>query len=145
MRQLDLENQSAAYLCGRLLATLERIQYLAVHPKATLVDRFYGSASSAPMAVYPSLLRTSQSHLGKLRKASPGLHRALQAQLEEILSGISEFPRVLTLNEQGLFALGYYHQRAEDRRRASAGKADKDKSESDDNLEPTDDQAEVQA
>ena len=97
------------------------------------------------MAVYPSLLRTSQSHLGKLRKASPGLHHALQTQLEEILSGVSEFPRVLTLNEQGLFALGYYHQRAEDHRRASAGKVGKDKSERDENLEPTDDQAEVQA
>ena len=38
------------------------------------------------------------------------------AHIEILLCSSS--PRVLTLDEQGLFALGYYHQRAHDRAQA---------------------------
>ena len=119
MRELNLERDDPGYLCGRLLATLERAQISAVHAKATIVDRFYGSASSAPLSVFPRLIRGSQSHLAKLRKERPGAYYALQGQLEETLSQLQAFPSVLTLAEQGSFALGYYHQRADDRRHAS--------------------------
>ncbi|MGH7772327.1 MAG: type I-C CRISPR-associated protein Cas8c/Csd1, partial [Candidatus Binatia bacterium] len=125
MASLDVGNRNTAYLCGRLLAVLEAIQYQAVRPKATLVDRFYGTASSAPASVFGHLLRGGQNHLTKLRKESPGAHTNLQKRLEEILDGIdaaSGYPRVLTLQEQGLFGLGYYHQRAADRSAAIARK-----------------------
>jgi CRISPR-associated protein Csd1 len=36
--------------------------------------------------------------------------------------GLTRFPLVLTLPEQGLFALGYYHQRADDRAAARASR-----------------------
>lgn len=121
MEELDLGNRTPAYLCGRLLAVLEFIQKQAQGTgiKATLVDRYYGTASAAPASVYGRLLRTAQSHLAKVRKEKPGAHGALQRLLEEILSGLkpspeapSGFPLTLKLDEQGLFALGYYHQRA---------------------------------
>lgn len=125
MASLDPENRNSAYLCGRLLAVLEAIQYQAVRPKATLVDRFYGTASSAPASVFGHLLRGGQNHLAKLRKERPGAHANLQKRLEDIHDGIEAangFPRVFTLQEQGFFGLGYYHQRAADRAAAIAHK-----------------------
>ena len=124
MVQLDPSNDSPAYRCGRLLAVLEEVQYHAIPgAKATIVDRFFGSASSAPASVFGRLLRGAQPHLAKLRRDRPGAYFALQVRLEEIQSGLSGFPRFLTLEGQGLFALGYYHQRAHDRAQARAAKA----------------------
>jgi CRISPR-associated protein Csd1 len=115
----DDPRKRSAYLCGCLLAALERIQKAAVPgAKATITDRFYGTASSAPASVFGRLLRLGQSHLGKLRKEKPGVHAILQHQLEEIQKGLASFPRTLTLEQQGLFSLGYYHQRARDRAEA---------------------------
>lgn len=125
------EHPSSAYQCGRLLAVLESIQQKAVSAKATLVDRYYGAASSAPASVFGPLLRDAQAHLAKLRKTNRGAYEALSQRLEGVLVHFdsSGFPRVLTLEDQGLFALGYYHQRAHDRaaarnRRESQDKAD---------------------
>ncbi len=122
MVELDLSNSSPAYRCGRLLAELEAAQTAAIPgAKATIVSRFYGTASSAPASVFGHLLTGAQAHLTKLERDNPGAHGRLQRNLEEIQAGLSRFPRVLTLEEQGLFALGYYHQRAHDRAQAKAG------------------------
>jgi len=112
LEKLDTNIQDPAYLCGRLLAILEGIQKAALPGiNATIVDRFYGTASTAPASVFSRLLRGSQSHLGKLRKEKPGLYYRWQQHLEAVISDLSHFPSVLTLEEQGYFALGYYHQR----------------------------------
>lgn len=121
MVQLDPEYPSAAYHCGRLLAVLEEVQRLAVPgAKATIVDRFFGTASSAPASVFGRLLRGAQPHLAKLERDRPGAYRALQRRLEDVQARLAGFPRTLTLEDQGLFALGYYHQRAYDRAEARA-------------------------
>jgi CRISPR-associated protein Csd1 len=127
MTQLDADHQDPAYLCGRLLAVLERIQQAAI-PGAgtTITDRFYGTFSSAPASVAGVLLRKSQAHLAKLRKERPGAERALQGKLEEIQARLTNFPRTLNLEQQGLFGLGYYHQRAQDRADAIARKQQQD-------------------
>jgi CRISPR-associated protein Csd1 len=122
MVRLDETNTQPAYLCGRLLALLERVQMLAVSPKATLIDRFYGTASTAPASVFARLLKGAQPHLGKLRKERFGAYSALQSRLEEVMTNLSGFPKVLSLEEQGWFSLGYYHQRAWDRAQAKARK-----------------------
>lgn len=110
---MDTKTQeSPAYLCGRLLAVLEYAQQAAVNPKATLVDRFYGAASSAPASVFGNLLRNAQNHLGDLRKNKPGLHNVLQREMEDVLSKLSGFPSMLNMRDQAVFALGYYYQRA---------------------------------
>lgn len=124
MTKLDIENQDPAYLCGRLLAVLENIQYLAVPgAKATLIDRYYGSASSAPASVFGTLMRGAQPHLAKLRKEREGAYHALQKRLEDICSGLPSYPNTLNMNDQAVFALGYYHQRAEDRAARAQAKA----------------------
>ncbi len=121
MVQLDQDNPSPAYRCGRLLAVLEQIQHQAI-PSAgqTIVDRFFGTASSAPASVFARLIRGAQPHLGKLERDRRGAYVALQRRMEDILAGLpsSGFPRTLTLVDQGVFALGYYHQRAFDRAQA---------------------------
>jgi CRISPR-associated protein Csd1 len=65
-------------------------------------------------------MRGAQPHLNKLRASKPGTYDALQRKLEEIQANLPSYPLVLTLEEQGLFALGYYHQRAQDRAERSA-------------------------
>jgi CRISPR-associated protein Csd1 len=116
MAQLDPVNTSPAYLCGRLLAVLEDIQRAAIPgAKATIVDRFFGTASSAPASVFGRLMRGAQPHLSKLERDNPNAYRALQRRMETVAAQISGFPRTLTLEEQGMFSLGYYHQRAQQR------------------------------
>ncbi len=114
MAQLDLQNPDPAYRYGRLLAVLAEIQDAAIG-KAAIVDRFYGTASSAPASVFGRLLRGAQPHLAKLERDKRWLYLILEQRLEEILSGIDGFQNTLTLEQQGLFALGFYHQRAHGR------------------------------
>jgi CRISPR-associated protein Csd1 len=121
MTELDMASTNPAYLCGRLLAVLEDIQRAAIPgAKATIVDRFFGTASSAPASVFGRLLRGAQPHLSKLERDNPNAYRALQRRMEEVASRLDGFPRTLTLEEQGLFSLGYYHQRAHSRAEAIA-------------------------
>lgn len=109
MVMLDPTNTHPAYLLGRLFATLEKIQEEASpNLNATIRDRYYGAASSTPVAVFTTLLRLHNHHLGKLSKG-----RAVQMErlVGEIMGGLDDFPRILALPDQGRFALGYYHQR----------------------------------
>lgn len=106
---LDPTNTHPAYLLGRLFSTLEKIQEEASPGlNATIRDRYYGAASSTPVAVFTTLLRLHNHHLGKLSKG-----RAVQMErlVGEIMGGLDDFPRILALPDQGRFALGYYHQR----------------------------------
>ncbi|MHB1455616.1 MAG: type I-C CRISPR-associated protein Cas8c/Csd1 [Armatimonadota bacterium] len=111
MEKLDTSNESPGYLCGRLLAELEAAQKAAIKPKTTLVDRFYRSASSAPASVFGVLMGGLQAHMSKLRRDRPDIYVSIDKNLQEITSRIGEFPKVLVLKEQAMFALGYYHQK----------------------------------
>jgi CRISPR-associated protein Csd1 len=127
MSGLDTSNQDPAYLCGRLLAELNEIQRQALgQTNTTVIDKFYGSASSAPASVFGNLLDNAQNHLSKLRKSREGAANALDARLMEIMDGLDSFPKTLTLPEQAMFALGFYHQRAADRRAARERKEARD-------------------
>jgi len=132
MAQLEPTEQRPAYLCGRLLAVLEAVQYAAQGKiNTTLVDRFYGAASTAPASVFGNLLGDVQAHLAKLRKTRPAACTALQQRLETVMRGLPSFPRTLSLQDQALFGLGYYHQRAQDRADAQARKAAGDAAQTD--------------
>ena len=116
MEQLELSETRPAYLCGRLLAVLEEVQRAAQGKiNTTLVDRFFGAASTAPASVFGNLLGDAQPHLAKLRRTRPGVYQALQQRLEAVMVNLPAFPPTLTLKDQALFSLGYYHQRAHDR------------------------------
>lgn len=106
---LDLVNTNIAYRLGRLFAVLEKIQEEA-NPgiNATIRDRYYGAASSTPVAVFTTLLRLKNAHLKKL---AAGRVVWFEKLLGEVLGEITDFPKHLPLPDQGRFALGYYHQR----------------------------------
>lgn len=117
MTTINEDCKDAAYLCGRLLAQLDYIQHRALGKvNATIVDRFYGTASTAPAVVFPRLLRGAQPHLATIRQKRnqpvKGYMDYLDKDLAKLLEDLSSFPSVLTLSEQGMFALGFYHQKA---------------------------------
>jgi CRISPR-associated protein Csd1 len=120
----DFEGEELwAYNCGRLLAEIEAVQRAALgQVNATVTDRYFGAASSTPGTVFPALVRNAQNHLGKLRRTNRGKHAALEAKILEIKAGIGDFPKTLTMRSQGLFALGYWHQRARDLAEAKAAR-----------------------
>ncbi|MCC6728999.1 MAG: type I-C CRISPR-associated protein Cas8c/Csd1 [Chthonomonadales bacterium] len=117
MAELDEASAAPAYLCGRLLAELEAVQRTALgKTNVTIVGRYYGAASSAPAVAFGVLLaHANKAHLPKIRKKSEPAYNALQNRLAEIAAPLKAFPTSLNLREQGLFSLGYYHQRAADR------------------------------
>ena len=105
---LDEKRKDPAYRSGRLFAALEKTQKDALgNIGSTVRDRFYSSASATPRSVFPRLLRTYQHHLSKL---SPGAKVNREKLMQQILDSMEDFPAHLNLAEQGLFALGYYHQ-----------------------------------
>jgi CRISPR-associated protein Csd1 len=113
---LDLSNTNTGYRLGRLFAGLEKIQEDA-NPgiNATIRDRFYGAASSTPVAVFTTLLRLKNHHISKLKGEKPGLavkrEKLIGEIMEEGLDGNVGFSTTLSLADQGRFAIGYYHQR----------------------------------
>lgn len=118
---LNTESRDPAYLCGRLFAAFDRLQYLALGSvNAGVAERFYASASVTPALVMGRLFRNAQFHLAK---AGGGIAENVRKDFEEISCALGDkFPPSLDLEGQGRFALGYYHQKAEYRRRTAERK-----------------------
>ena len=108
--ELDVSQASVGYQLGRLFAVLEKIQEEA-NPgiNATIRERFYGSACATPVTVFANLLRLKNHHLAKLENKGRVIN--FERLLGEIMGNLRDFPAHLNLHEQGLFAIGYYHQR----------------------------------
>jgi CRISPR-associated protein Csd1 len=107
---LDRERMEPAYLAGRLFAALERVQTDALGRdlNTTIKDKYFSSACATPAVVFPRLIRLNTFHLAKL---DGGLRVVREKLVGEIVSGLDRFPKFLNLEEQGLFTIGYFHQR----------------------------------
>jgi len=107
---LDTNNTNVGYRLGRLFAVLEKVQEEA-NPgiNATIRDRFYGAASSIPVAVFSHLMKLKNYHLAKLENRGRAVN--MERLIGEIMLDINDFPSHLSLPDQGRFAVGYYHQR----------------------------------
>ena len=109
---LQPDHPSAAYQLGRLFAVMESAQYAALgRVNAPIGDRYFASASSTPARVFAPLLRGMQNHIADARKRNQGGWVAPKAA--EIIARLPpDLPKTLSLEDQGRFAVGYYHQRA---------------------------------
>jgi CRISPR-associated protein Csd1 len=132
-RMLDKNNDDAAYCCGRAFALLEMVQRNSrkkwkdsaeeqedqknradnsrEDDGPTIKDHYFSSASTTPSIVFPRLFRLYQHHLAKLKQLNVGLSIRREQALGEIMNKITVFPRLLSLEDQGKFVLGYFHQR----------------------------------
>jgi CRISPR-associated protein Csd1 len=110
---MSLNEQSTipAYVLGRLFAVLEKAQQDAIGDvNASIKDRYFTSACASPASVFPILLRLSQHYVSKSDKYNND--RRIQDILGLLDVEKNPIPSRLTLDEQGIFVLGYYHQRA---------------------------------
>lgn len=113
---LDSTTTDTAYRLGRLFAVFERMQEAASERELnkTIRDSFFGSAMSTPRSVFPRLIRLNQHHLRDIKRSRPKSAGYFDGLLREInwdLQPATAYPAVFRLEEQGRFALGYYHQR----------------------------------
>jgi len=110
--QMDENRTEAGYLLGRLMAVLEETQRLASGGvNASVKDKFYGAASATPAAVFPTMMDMFHKHVRKGREKRPGAITNREKLVDVILSKLNTIPVHLDLKEQGLFVLGYHHQR----------------------------------
>ena len=107
---LDESNTNIGYRLGRLFAVLEKTQEEA-NPgiNATIRDRFYGAAAATPVSVFSTLLKLKNHHLSKLENRGRAVN--LEKLIGRIVEDINDFPPTMSLQDQGRFAIGYYHQR----------------------------------
>jgi len=110
LMSLNPNHPSQAYQLGRLFALLAGVQRKAIGPNinADIRAKYYGAASATPAMVFPLLLRNAQNHISKAK--AYGYDKLIRDVLNTINNA---FPAHLDLQAQGLFALGYYHQRAD--------------------------------
>lgn len=107
---LDRSNANSGYLLGRLFAVLEKIQEEASPGlNVTIRDRFYGSASSTPVTAFPHLMKLKNHHLSKIENKGRAVF--FEKEIGEVLNDLNGFPPHMSLEDQGYFAVGYYHQR----------------------------------
>ena len=110
---LDKTNENTGYVLGRLFAVLERIQEQAqTGLNKTIRDTYFGAATSNPMVTFKRLQDLAIHHLAKMRntgKNTVWLDKLMQEVVDKISA--SGIPAILALEDQGRFAIGYYHQR----------------------------------
>jgi CRISPR-associated protein Csd1 len=111
---LDTERTDRGYVLGRLFAVLEKAQEDAIpNTGATIKDKYLASASATPELVFHMLLKNSAHHIAKLRK-DPEKKRwsyGYEKKIQEIMDRLNDFPKTMSAKDQGLFMIGYYHQR----------------------------------
>lgn len=105
---LDESNTSVAYLCGRLFAVIESMQWKAIgYVNNGVKERYFAAAASQPSILGILLTKNVPIYQHKIGGY-------LAKELNEIAGKISEvgsFPQRFSTIEQGEFALGYYFQR----------------------------------
>jgi CRISPR-associated protein Csd1 len=103
-----------AYICGEIFAKMESIQFAALGERnAGIREKFFSYAMTTPAAAFGRLFNLNSKHFTKLKHEKPGLAVNLDKELQELCHGIdiNKFPAMFRLEEQGQFAIGYYHQR----------------------------------
>jgi CRISPR-associated protein Csd1 len=112
--RMEEGRKPVAYVCGQIFAKLESIQYAALGDRnAGIRERYFTYAMTSPAAAFGRLFNLNSKHFTKLKSEKPGLAVTLDKELQELCKDVSieRFPANFSLEEQGQFAIGYYHQR----------------------------------
>jgi CRISPR-associated protein Csd1 len=126
-KELDDANLTPAYVCGQIFSVIVDIQRAAMGSElnADIRSRFFSFASTTPAAAFGRLMKLSQNHLSKLKISNKSyLYGFFDKKLREVCAKLEgeKFPPILTLEQQGQFALGYYHKKHETVLRAKEDK-----------------------
>jgi CRISPR-associated protein Csd1 len=114
---LDPKNENPAYLLGRLFAVLEKIQeeghreQTGRTPEKTIRDTYFSAACATPLSVFSRLQQLSTHHRRHLNPGRKAQFDRLIGEINWPLSPDTPYPKSHNLTEQGLFLIGYYHQR----------------------------------
>lgn len=107
---LDEANRSIAYLCGRLFAVIESMQWKAIgNVNNGVKERYFAAAASQPAYILGGILLTKNVPIYQ-KKIGGYLAKELN-EIAGLLSENGSLPQRFTVLEQGEFALGYYFQR----------------------------------
>ena len=133
---LDLSNNAPAYLAGRLFFILEDVQKQAIgyDINSSIADRYFIRAAGDPKIVFGELLVKANYHLRKIERSNGRSHFArkeIEAILgllpQEVISPVDTQGQTKQgLDDESLFAVGYYHQGAEYRRRRAENREKKE-------------------
>lgn len=107
--KLNPDNRSIAYLCGRMFAVIETMQWKAMgNVNSGVKDRYFAAAAAQPASILGSLLTKNvpiyQHKIGGY----------MAKELNEIAGKVSEMGRIpnrFSTIEQAEFAMGYYFQK----------------------------------
>lgn len=111
---LDKTYDNIGYVLGRLFAVFERVQEQAQGQglNKTIRDTYFSAAASSPLVTFRRLDDLAIHHLAKIRNSGKST-----VWLEKLLGEVKELmpkegaPNILSLEDQGRFSVGYYHQR----------------------------------
>lgn len=112
--KIEQGNRPVAYVCGQIFAKLESIQYAALGDvNAGIRERYFTYAMTSPAAAFGRLFDLSSKHYKKIKNEKPGLAIILDKELQGLVKDIdiNKLSATFSLEEKGLFAIGYYHQR----------------------------------
>lgn len=117
---INEDSDYVPYVLGRMFSVYEQIQQSAASTssnnnttiKATIKDKYFSQAAATPAKVFPVIGARIEKRMRQLMRDKPGLAIYLQRKLDDIAIKLPDrYPKHLTLDEQGAFQLGYYHQR----------------------------------
>lgn len=125
---LNEDHPDVAYQCGRLMAILENLQYIALDGvNASVIQRFYNAAATTPNLVFARLMRMGNVYIQKMKS---GLADIYKKRIEDIYTHISQdIPKTFSLEQQARFDMGYFHQSAQNRKEREENKAAKEERE----------------
>lgn len=107
-------DRPVAYVCGQIFAKLESVQYAALGDRNSGIrEKYFTYAMTCPAAAFGRLFNLNAKHFTKLKSEKPGLAVTLDKELQALCKDvdIQKFPQIFQLEEQGQFAIGYYHQK----------------------------------
>ena len=113
-KEIENGTRPVAYVCGQIFAKLESIQYAALGDRnAGIRERYFTYAMTSPAPAFGRLFNLNSKHFTKLKNEKAGLAVNLDKELQELCKDvdINRFPATFSLEAQGQFAIGYYHQK----------------------------------